>query len=45
MSALYMLTMDGQQILDKPLPLSEIIRLFGSIQKLEKNGFILKKAE
>lgn len=45
MNALYMLTMDGHGILDKPLTLDEIIKLFGSIQKLESNGFRLQRVE
>lgn len=44
MQTLYMLTMDGNNILDKPLPLSEITSLFGSIHRLEKEGFRLVKS-
>ncbi len=39
MNTLYMLTLDGNSLLDKPLTLPEIVRLFGPIQKLEKAGF------
>lgn len=35
------LTIDGQIITEKPMTLDEIKAVFGSVQKLEKQGFRL----
>lgn len=40
---MYLLTIGGQSIIEKPMTMAEIINTFGSIRSLEIAGFILLK--
>lgn len=40
---MYLLTVNGNSIIDKPMTLQEIKDTFGSITSLELSGIVLKK--